>query len=457
MLKNIFKVLGSNFLVTVIGLCNSFILPKLLSIDDFAVYQTFTLYMTYTAILHLGFPSGMFIKYGGKKFGEIDKAEFKTEYNIILIILSIFTVIGLFVAIMTQSSIFVLVIITILPYCIVGSFKSLYQAWGEFQKYSIINSAIPFGTLIAYLGYFILFKKLSSNVTILAFIFAYYIVFIYILSSTHREIKGIKANKYISRENSLILGNGFLLMIGSYINTLFLSVDKQYIKIFFTNTEFAIYSFAMSMQAIMVVFITSIAQPLFPKMAGGTLSNEKYKDLEEILFIFGSLSGCAYYVCAFIVEYYIPKYIDSIDVIGYYFVVFPVVAVINCLIINLYKVHGIVMKYMKSLIIVLSVAILLGAFVIIGGFGYKYIALTSAVTYFVWFLIGVKDFAFLKPNVRDYIFLILFIVLYFTTINLIENAIIGFFAYLVLDIMLVLVVYNKKIKNYLKLVGIKNV
>ncbi len=50
MLKNIFKVLISNGVVAAVGLISSLLLPNLLSIDDYAVYQTFILYISLSLI-----------------------------------------------------------------------------------------------------------------------------------------------------------------------------------------------------------------------------------------------------------------------------------------------------------------------------------------------------------------------------------------------------------------------
>lgn len=455
MLKNMIKVLLSNFGVIIVGICSSFILPKLLSISDYASYQTFILFMSYSAALHLGFPSGMFIKYGGHRFSEIDKRDFKTEFIIIIMLLSFFTVLAFGLSFIFKSTMLTAVALTILPYCLVSSFMSLYQAWGEFQKYSIINFFIPAGTILLYFLVFLGTQRLNSLVCMVSYITVYYIVAIFVILNIRKSIQGIKPRRIFSRGNGLILKNGFLLMIGNYINTLFLSVDKQYIRLFYTDKAFAIYSFAMSMQTIMVVFVTSIAQPLFPKMARKDMPEKNYMALKELLFIFGSFSGCVYFACVFFVQHFIPKYMDSITIIGYYFTVFPAMAVINCLLINLYKAQGIITRYMQSLVIVLIIAIALAGCVVMSGVGYQFIAVTTVITYYIWLLIGIRDFKFLRFTLHDFIFISVFIALLLTTTHIVHNAILGCLLNFFLSAVNVLIIYHKHLPTYLRLIGVK--
>lgn len=88
MLANIIKVLFSNFIITFVGLVNSFVFPKLMSITGYSEYQTFTLYASYVNILHLGIASGMFVNYGGIPYKKIEKSRYKSEVLLILLVLT---------------------------------------------------------------------------------------------------------------------------------------------------------------------------------------------------------------------------------------------------------------------------------------------------------------------------------------------------------------------------------
>ena len=90
-LGNITRVLSANFLVAIVGFAGSFIFPRILSIESYALFQKFILYIGYIAILQLGFASGMVVNYAGKKYDDIDKCQYKSELIILTIILICFT------------------------------------------------------------------------------------------------------------------------------------------------------------------------------------------------------------------------------------------------------------------------------------------------------------------------------------------------------------------------------
>ena len=52
MVSNIFRVLISNGIVALVGLISSLLLPNLLSIDDYAEYQTFIIYICFFSFLY---------------------------------------------------------------------------------------------------------------------------------------------------------------------------------------------------------------------------------------------------------------------------------------------------------------------------------------------------------------------------------------------------------------------
>ena len=78
--KGIIYVFVANLINLIISLAKGFILPKYLSIESYALIQTYLLYVSYVGLLHFGYLDGLYLKYGGRNFEEI-KAE---EINYIL-------------------------------------------------------------------------------------------------------------------------------------------------------------------------------------------------------------------------------------------------------------------------------------------------------------------------------------------------------------------------------------
>ena len=95
MIKNCLKVFTSNFILLILGIVNTFVFPALMSVQDYANYQEYLLYISYTNICHLGIASGMFFNYAGKKYEDTDKAQYKSEIFLIYIVLATFTALGI--------------------------------------------------------------------------------------------------------------------------------------------------------------------------------------------------------------------------------------------------------------------------------------------------------------------------------------------------------------------------
>lgn len=448
--NNILRVLMSNFWVTAIGMICSFVFPKIMTIDGYALYHTFTLYVGYVAILHLGFPTGMVINYAGQDYTRIDQKQYKSEYKLILCILLLFSAIGAIATVITKNKMMAYVSIAIFPVCVLGSYKALYQAWSLFEKYTRINMIISACVPLICVAYYFIFKDIPGYIYIVSYLMVYLSVALVVIIQEASHLRRVKSAPMLSEYNLETEKVGILLVLGNYINTLFVSVDKQFVNCLFGRTEFAFYSFAMSMQAIMTVFITSISQPFFPAMAQGKFTKSRYNEIKEILLIFGSYSGCAYFVTAFIVQNFIEKYIGSLAVTGIYFVVFPAMAIINCLYVNLYKIEKKTKMYVKTLVCVLCLAIVLNLIAVKVLNVFSGVAVATTCVYYFWLFIGTRQFKYINITLKDVLYLAAYFILFFV-ITRTMNCYSGFVCYFVAITVLVFVCYGKHFNDYLSL------
>ncbi len=454
-MNNIVRVLSANFWVAVVSFLCSFIFPRILSVKSYALYQTFTLYIGYIAITHLGFPSGMAINYAGKDYSKLDKKQYKAEILILIGILLFFTFIFMILFFVFKDKMILYLAISVIPTGLIGSYKSLLQAWSRFKFFSRISTLLATLVPAFALIYYMIAKKLPGEVYIQTYLIVYWGVAVYILIDIFKKIRRVKTGKILSKYNFDIEKNGITLLLGNYINTLFISADKQFVKWFFSNNEFAYYSFGMSMQALMTVFITSISQPLFPAMAQRKFKDEEYSKLKDLLLVFGAFSGCAYFIVAFIIKHFIQKYTSSLGVVGIYFSVFPVMAVITCLYVNLYKIKGMMKIYIKTLMAVLILSIILNILFVYGYGHFTGVTIATVITYYIWFFVGFFQFRFIRLHKKDLIYLIIYLITFFY-VTKISNDIVGFVAYLILILILDFIVYRNEISHYIGLSRLVN-
>lgn len=444
MITNILKVLFSNGLITLIGLLNSFIFPVILSINAYADYQEFILYVSYIFICQLGLSSGLFINYGGKRYKDIDKSQYKSEILLLLLILALFTAAGMLLYLFSDNKLLLAVVLSIIPVGIIGTFKALYQAWDQFSDYAIYNAVPTVAFTVILVFAFLIFRRLESNMVIITYLVIQYIVTCNLLVKYYTDTRGIRTKKLWSKENKWTMQSGFLLLLGNYINVLLHAIDKQFVNTIYSRYAFAMYSFAMSTQGIMSVLITALANPIYPRLARGEIDKRLIKILKELLFMLGAMSGCAYFVVAFLVNRYIGKYTGSLQIISIFFAVFPALAVINVLYVNLYKITRQFKKYIATLIGIFLIAFALNSVSVALHGDTIGISLATMCVYYIWLVYSQRDFKEIALTVRDYTYLLFFFITYFICVNLL-NSIVGFVCYTVAILILDIAIYKNSI------------
>lgn len=83
-LINILKVSISNIVIMLSGILVGLLLPKILGVTDYGYYRTFTLYTSYVGLFHFGFSDGIYLKYGGKRYDELNKEQFRFYSHFII-------------------------------------------------------------------------------------------------------------------------------------------------------------------------------------------------------------------------------------------------------------------------------------------------------------------------------------------------------------------------------------
>lgn len=198
---NIFRALSANFIVAIVGFLGSFIFPRILTINDYALYHTFTLYLSYITILHLGFPSGMAVNYAGKEFKSIDKKQYKSELILLLLILTVGTF-GLFVgAVIVKSRMLVYISLAVIPVGVIGSYKSLLQSWNRFKAFSRVSAILSLSVPILAIAYYFVAGVLPGDTYIAIYLIANWIVTAYIILENATFVRGSKLNKLLSKRN----------------------------------------------------------------------------------------------------------------------------------------------------------------------------------------------------------------------------------------------------------------
>ncbi len=96
-IKNISYSFSANLISLLISAFMVMFVPKLLSINDYGLWQLFLFYYSYLGFLHFGWEDGIYLRYAGKRFEELNHKTFAGQfYCIILLQILLAIVISIF-------------------------------------------------------------------------------------------------------------------------------------------------------------------------------------------------------------------------------------------------------------------------------------------------------------------------------------------------------------------------
>ena len=96
-IKNISYSFSANLISLLISVFMVMFVPKLLSVNDYGLWQLFLFYFSYLGFLHFGWEDGIYLRYAGKSFKELNPHLFAGQfYSIILLQLVLVLVVSFF-------------------------------------------------------------------------------------------------------------------------------------------------------------------------------------------------------------------------------------------------------------------------------------------------------------------------------------------------------------------------
>lgn len=416
--KDLFKVFGSNVITLAVGIVSGLIIPSFLALDQYAYFKTFTLYLSYVGILHFGLADGLFIKYGGSYEDELEKSLLKGEHHFFLVFQFLITTLVLIISLFIDDKILLAFSISIIPFNLLTFYKFFYQAIGKFDIYSKILIFPPIVMLTANLAVIFIFEIENYWVFIFIRLFAYFSIFLILEYNFYRLTKSVEANIDLS-EIKNIFNIGFFIMLGNLSSVMFYSIDRWFVKFSFASSDFAFYSFAISMMGMINIFINSITKVFYPYLARNK-DNGILQRLKSYFVIIASFATGLYFVFAFIVNNFIPKHIPALNIIAIIFAGFPALITIKALYINLYKVRKSDKLYVKTVFSMLLISVILN-FIALTVFGNNIaIAVATTISFYIWFYFSSRHFETLFVSSKEVLYLIIFVVLFIYSSNFIN-------------------------------------
>ena len=437
--KSIVKVGIVNVVSLASNLILGFLVPSVLSIENYSYLKTYTFYLSYVGLLHFGFVDGMYIKYGGTSIIDIDNEKLKCEHKIFLSLESAITLISLISSLILQNKVLLMVSLSILPVNILSFYRSFYQSVGEFSKYTKI---IYIYTIIYFIGNLLLAYILRADNYIY---YCFIIMVANIIVAANLEINFIKGKKDIKNIYFKEVWNnikiGCFILLGNFSVLIFCAIDRWFVKIFYTVEDFAYYSFAISVINIVNVLINCISVTMYNYISRN-FDEEKLVILKKYMLLIGCISTISYFLLSGIINIILKKYIPALNIISALFLSYPYMMIINTLYINIYKANKEEKKYF-TVVVKMLIAACLYNIIALYFRTISAIAIATTCSYITWYIYSMKDFKYLKSNRKEILYLIIVSILFIICIN-VNNWIYAAVIYTVAIMMITMIMYKKE-------------
>lgn len=434
--KGIVSIFIANVINLIISLFTGFVLPKYLLIETYADIKAFQLYINYIGILHFGFSDGMYLRIGGKNIEKINKKEVNIEFGTFKIFQGIVSILLIVISIFLKNKILIMTSLVIYPINISNYLRNLYSASGQFKKYSLYTNINTL--LIFFINIILLFiiKTNSSTIYLISYIIAYFL-YCFFIDYENNKIFGKTKITFKIKYFVNNIKTGFILMFGNFCNVIFTSLDRLFVQYFLGIIKFAYYSFAVSIENLINVFITPISTVMY-----NYFCNNKTQDqvilIKRYLIIIFTFFISLIFGAKFIIEIWITKYIASIEILFLLVGAQYISIIIRCVHINLYKSFK---KQNRYFIIMLVIVVLSLVLNITGYLLYQNslsIAIATLITNIVWFVLGEIDYKEYMLNIKDYIFITAILTL-FLYCGFVFNSVLGFVIYLSFSVILIFI------------------
>ena len=461
-LKNVIIVLISNVISILSGVLVGFLIPKILGVSEYGYYKTFTLYSSYIGIFHFGFIDGIYLKFAGKNYDELDKKQFNTYTKFLFLMelgVSLITVAVSLFFIGTQYFLLLFFVsLNVLATNVTTYYEFISQVTMKFKRTTIRNIIRCSLNILSVIVLFLLYKfggvTIYNTVYVMIFLAINYLLAIWYII-TYKDITFGQSNSF-KEEKMNILGFfrvGVPLLLANLIGQLVFVADQQIVNIAFENDVYSTYAFAYNMISLITVATSAIAVVLYPTLRNMNKDSitTNYSRINSLLLVFVSICLVAYFPLDLIVRWFLPKYINSLDTFK---IILPGVLIsssISVIKYNCYKTFNKIINYfVKSLIVlIISVAANIAVYFIFGTT--TAISMVSIAVLIGWYIV-VEMYFVREYKVKwfmNFTFMILIIGGFYASVY-IPNIYIAGVSYLLYAVALSIIFYNKILLESLK-------
>lgn len=414
--RGIAQVLLANFINLAISFCNGFIIPKYLSIPSYAQYKTFLLYTSYVGILHFGFIDGVYIRYGGKNLEDINRKDFSNLHKVLLVSQVAVTGVGLTASLFIKDIYFVLAMACVLPVNMLMFYRMVYQAVGKFDGYRRILNSQAIGVFVVQMIALLAARIDDARVYCLIYLVVTISVWIFF----RYEMRYMHTKSYCSFRDMLSVFNdnvgiGYIVMLGNFMSIWMASIDRWFVKIKCSESDFAYYSFAVSLLKLVNAVFSAFSVTLYNYFCDNHDPVRVSSIRRKILLIGSFVISCSF-IFRFVIEIVIPKYAPAERVMSFLISSQLFSVLVNAVYLNLYKALKLQKRYLKIMIKISVIAVGLNLiFGVLTNYRMESFAGATLLTSVIWIIFCQVDLRKYRPDIREGFYMLSIICSFFAS------------------------------------------
>lgn len=413
MKKNLFNVMVANGISLLISLLTNFLVPKFVSIDSYSMIKTYALYLTYAGFFSAGYNDGMYLKYGGKQLEEIKKDDLANNVLNYIVLMLLMLAIVLSFGFWLNDSIVVAFSFGMFSYNILGYLKSLYQATGEFKAYGKALNVEKIAVFLFTMVLIFFAKSDDYKLYIWTQVLVGVLVAVFLFFRLENKLHFIRLGEIKFDEYKTNISSGIVLMLGNFSSSIFTGLDRWFVKALLDSVDFAMYSFAVSLENIINVFISPVVVSMYNYFCKKP-SVENIKRIKKMCLIWGFVVIAAAFPAKWILEKFLTKYMASNSVIFILFGAQIFYVIVKGIYVNIYKAEKQQNLYLRQMLAMIIVGALLNGVFYLAFKNAECIAVATLVTAIAWMYLCEFQNADLKFGLNENvtIFMVLSLYLY---------------------------------------------
>ena len=318
-LKNILYSFTTNIISVIISTASVILLPKIMSIDSYGAWQLYLFYTTYLGFFHFGWLDGIYLRYGGSYFDKLNKSKFTGQFILLLLVELMIAIIAiifinLFIIDYLTRQILIFVSFILLPVILSNFVVFILQIVNKIKEYAYVSLL----ERILFLIILIIFVCFTNN----DYIELIYLDIICKILSVLYGIYLIRALFVLKLENIYVIINetkenlliGYKLLVANIAGMLILGIIRFAISQEWDVATFGKVSLTLSCSNFLMTFINALSIVFYPilKRSNKNKFSNIYLKIRILLTSILLILLTVYYPLKFILEWWLPKYQDSL-------------------------------------------------------------------------------------------------------------------------------------------------